>query len=806
MTGFAVRSLRHRKAGVAGAFVALLCAAALVCACLMLLDTGLRGTVAPQRYAGAPLVVAGDRFVRQTVTSGDKVKTKAKPLAERAWIPAGLADELRAAPGVSRVVPEVTFPFGAALGHGWESAALTPFTIASGREPRRAGEVVVDARAGLAVGARLGRHQIVGVTAQALPGQDTVFLSTAEARRLAGRAGLVSAIGVFPRVDVSAVLAAHAGDRRNAAPVAYTGDERGAVEFLDAEKARTRLVSLGGALGGTSLLVAILVVAGTFALSVQQRQQEIALLRAVAATPRQVRRLLGGEAVLLGLAAGTLGSAAGMGLGFWLRSRFVALGAMPENLELVVSPFPALAALVATVAAAWVAALVSARRGTRIRPGEALGEAALESGRPATGRIVAGAVLAAGGAALALVLSGLETEAAASPVTMLTALVWAAAVALLGPVLARAAVAALGTPLGALGAAGHLAARNLRSRAGRTASVMAPLTLMVAMTCTILFVPVTLGQAAGEQADAGIRAGFVLSGRERPAATGPELREGTPAARVRRVAGVEAVTEVVRTSVRAGLDRYGAQGLTPDARTVDLGVVAGSLDGFGPGSVALSRTAASRLGVGVGDRLELTLGDGTPVAPRVAALYSRGLGFGDVTLDHALVAAHVDDPSGTLLVSAPALTRDRLAAALPGLRVLDRAEAAEVSAPDAGVNYVAMGLVIAFTAIAVVNTLAMSTSDRAGELALLRLVGTTRRQVLRVLRLETLAAVLVSVGAGTLIALVTLTAFAAGMTGSAAPSVPVPGYLAVAGAAAALALAATALPARLVLGRRPAVH
>ncbi|MET7463122.1 FtsX-like permease family protein, partial [Nonomuraea sp. NPDC005501] len=366
-------------------------------------------------------------------------------------------------------------------------------------------------------------------------------------------------------------------------------------------------------------------------------------------------------------------------------------------------------------------------------------------------------------------------------------------------------------PLGALGAAGHLAARNLRSRAGRTASVMAPLTLMVAMTCTILFVPVTLGQAAGEQADAGIRAGFVLSGRERPAATGPELREGTPAARVRRVAGVEAVTEVVRTSVRAGLDRYGAQGLTPDARTVDLGVVAGSLDGFGPGSVALSRTAASRLGVGVGDRLELTLGDGTPVAPRVAALYSRGLGFGDVTLDHALVAAHVDDPSGTLLVSAPALTRDRLAAALPGLRVLDRAAAAGVSAPnagvnDAGVNYVAMGLVIAFTAIAVVNTLAMSTSDRAGELALLRLVGTTRRQVLRVLRLETLAAVLVSIGAGTLIALVTLTAFAAGMTGSAAPSVPVPGYLAVAGAAAALALAATALPARLVLGRRPAVH
>jgi putative ABC transport system permease protein len=89
----------------------------------------------------------------------------------------------------------------------------------------------------------------------------------------------------------------------------------------------------------------------------------------------------------------------------------------------------------------------------------------------------------------------------------------------------------------------------------------------------------------------------------------------------------------------------------------------------------------------------------------------------------------------------------------------------------------------------------MSTSDRSREIALLRLVGTTRRQVLRMLRLETLTAVVVAVALGTGISLVTLSAFSSGMTGSAVPYVPPLTYLAVVAAAAVLALAATAIPA-----------
>ncbi|GIH65710.1 FtsX-like permease family protein [Microbispora siamensis] len=787
ITGLALKTLRHRRAAFAGAFVALVCAAALVCACLMLLETGLRGGVAPERYAGAPLIVAGDQNVHETVTkSSGKVKTKAKPLSERVWIPEATAAGLRGLPGVSKVITEVTFPVnGHALGHGWESAGLTPFTIAQGRPPRENGEVVVDARAGLSVGSALRvrgeAYRVVGVTAQALPSQDTVFFSTAEARRLAGRPGLVTAIGVFPHVDVSPVLNDHL--------VAYTGDERGTVEFLGAERARVRLISLGGALGGTSLLVAILVVTGTSALAVQQRRREIALLRAVAATPGQVRKLLGGEALLVGLAAGVIGSAAGIGLGFWLRGRFVDLGAMPENLRLVVSPFPAAAALLAAVAAAWAATRLSVRRTARIRPVEALGEAAMGGGLP-LGRSIAGVLCVAGGIVLTLVLSGLETEAASSPVTMLTALVWTVAVTLLGPVLARAATAPLGIALRA-SRAGYLAARNLRTGPGRTASVMAPLTLLVAMTCTILFTQTTMGHASAAQAAAGTHADYVVSGATADA--------------VRRVPGVRAVTSVVRTSVRIGLDKYGAQGVDggerPIGQALDLGVVSGSLDGFGARSVALSESAASRLGLSVGDAVRITLGDGTPAEPKVVAIYSRGLGFGDLTLPYALVADHVDDPSGTLLVEAPSVSRAALAAVAP---VVSPTGGAAAETPNAEVNYVAMGLIIAFSAIAVVNTLAMSTTDRSRELALLRLVGATRRQVLRMLRLETLTALVVSVLAGTGIALITLSAFSRGMTGSALPYVPPAGYALVIAAVAALALVATSLPARLALRARPA--
>ncbi|MET3984951.1 FtsX-like permease family protein [Streptomyces sp. PvR034] len=841
MLRYALQSLRDRTAGFLGAFVALLCAAALVTACGTLLETGLRAVIATERYAGAPVVVSADQDVHErTVTEKKgktKVKEKAKPVAERAWLPAATLDTVRAVPGASQAVPELTFqavPLVAhgtgkrSYGHAWESAALTPFTLTEGQPPRNAGEVVVDPELATSAGLRPGSRLTVQATAEprtytvsgvaraagrtpggALGHQTSLFFDSGEARRLAARDGRITAIGVLPRPGVSAAALAAQVREALAGTTAQVsrGDDRGSVEFLDAAGARTKLVSMGGAMGGTSLLVAVLVVVATFALSVQQRHRELALLRAIAATPRQLRRMLGREALLVGLAAGVPGALAGLPLAAWLHGRFIGTGAIPATLERTAGIFPMIAAVAATLCGAWAAARITGRRIARIRPSEALAEAAVERGRPAWTRIVIGTLLLAGGAVLVAVLSTLRTEPASTPVTFLAVVVLAGAVSLLGPLLVRAATALLSGPLKLLGANGRLATANLRGNATRMASAVTPLALLVGMTCTVLFVTPTLGDAARAQARAGVRAPWVVAGQ------GPGVTAGA-AARIRSTPGVTAATELVGTSVRVGLTKYAAQGVTPQGltRTWDPRVTAGSLDAFGPRGAAVSELAADQLGLRPGSPLSLTLGDGTPVTVTVCAVYARGLGFGDLTLAHDLVAAHVDDPLATavLVATEPGTGRDRLVAALeefPGTVVLSAADAdaarAERQDAQAEVNLLAMGLVLAFTAIAVVNTLAMSTAERFREFAMLRLAGATRRQVLRMLRTEALAVLLIGVGLGSAIALAVLTAFSVGMTGSASPAVLPVAYGVVVGAAGLLALLATALPGRAALRVRP---
>ncbi|MFD6919996.1 FtsX-like permease family protein [Streptomyces sp. NPDC059944] len=835
MLRYALKTVRARKGGFLGAFVALMCAAALITACGALLETGLRGTIRTERYAAAPIVVSADQNVHRTTVKHKKGKTKvkhkAKPIAERAWLADDLATRLRGLPGVRRVVPELTFlaqplAIGSAVekdrpayGHAWDSAALTPYRLTAGSAPAVDTDLVVDrhfaGRAHLKPGDRLTvqstqsprTYRVSGIAAPAsdVSHQTSLFFSTAEATRLAAHPGQVSAIGVLPDrgADVRAVERAVAEALNGTTAQVGSGDERGPVEFLDAAAARVRLVSMGGAMGGTSLLVAVLVVVGTFVLSVQQRHRELALLRAIAATQGQIRRLLGREALIVGAAAGVSGALVGLPLGSWLYSRFVALGAVPSTLQHTVSVFPLFAAVGATLFGAWAAARISSRRVARIRPAEALAEARIERTRPARGRVVAGLVLLAGGAVLVAVLSTLRTEPASTPVTFLAVVVLATAVALLGPLLVRAAAAVLAGPLRRSGPAGRLARANLRGNAARMASVVTPLTLLIGMTCTVLFVHPTLGNAARAQARDGIRADWVL------AAQGP----GVPATAARALrTHHDVVTEVVRTTVRVGLDKYAAQGVTPAglSRTWAPDVTAGTLNDLDTGTVAVSELAADQLRLKPGDRLRLTLGDGTPVRLTVAAVYARGLGFGDLTFAHDLVARHVDNPLATSVLVGTARTQTQLATTLrefPAVRVLAPAAADSVQAErqqaNAEVNYLAMGLVLAFTAIAVVNTLAMSVAERVREFAMLRLAGATRRQVLRMLRTEALSVLLLATALGSGIALVVLTAFSVGMTGSAAPSVTPLVYLTVVAVAGLLALVATALPGRVALRPRP---
>ncbi|MEV0277625.1 FtsX-like permease family protein [Streptomyces sp. NPDC050610] len=175
-------------------------------------------------------------------------------------------------------------------------------------------------------------------------------------------------------------------------------------------------------------------------------------------------------------------------------------------------------------------------------------------------------------------------------------------------------------------------------------------------------------------------------------------------------------------------------------------------------------------------------------------------------MSHALLSRHVDNPLAREVWVKSSGTRSQLTAAVrgfPGVRVVPAADSVRLQSAqqesNAEVDNLAMGLVLTFTAVAVVNTLAMSTSEGVREFALPRLGGATRRQVLRMLCVEAAAVLLLAAVLGSGIALADLTAFSLGMTGEASPSVLPVVYALVVGVAALLALAATALPGRTAL-------
>jgi len=148
-----------------------------------------------------------------------------------------------------------------------------------------------------------------------------------------------------------------------------------------------------------------------------------------------------------------------------------------------------------------------------------------------------------------------------------------------------------------------------------------------------------------------------------------------------------------------------------------------------------------------------------------------------------------------------------LAGRTPGLRVVDRATMRAADAAQARVegwvNYLLVGVLVAFIAVAAANSLVMATGERARELALLRLVGATPQQVTRMVRVEALAVVGFGVLVGLAVAAATLVPFSLAVAGTAVPSLPWQVLAGVLAGAAVLGLGASELPARGLLRRDP---
>src|SRR5262249_9377951 len=209
-------------------------------------------------------------------------------------------------------IGDVSVPAGlgdrATVAHGWSSAALTPYVLSAGRAPAGPDEVVtgypatLGARLTLAATEPAHRVTVVGVARPPHPvsQQTAIFLPDAEARRRPGHPGRVDAIGVLaaPGFDAGRLLAA--ADSAAGGAQVLTGDARGAAEYPELELARTTLIPVTAAFGGLAVFIAIFVVASTLGLSIQQRERDIALLRAGAVTPGRIRRVIAWEARIVG--------------------------------------------------------------------------------------------------------------------------------------------------------------------------------------------------------------------------------------------------------------------------------------------------------------------------------------------------------------------------------------------------------------------------------------------------------------------------------------------------------------------------
>jgi putative ABC transport system permease protein len=279
----------------------------------------------------------------------------------------------------------------------------------------------------------------------------------------------------------------------------------------------------------------------------------------------------------------------------------------------------------------------------------------------------------------------------------------------------------------------------------------------------------------------------------------------------RRMPGVTA-TSLVRTQVitarRTGdsvdVNRGPANGLDPDAGgAVDLGVTAGSLKDLSPGTVALSTTYAYWEDKKIGDTAEFWFADGQPARLKVVALYEHDLAFGDQVLNAEDARAHTTAGTDTaVLVKGDAAG---LVSRCPGLTVTGGVAAQDRSDERTQflLNLVAVGVILGYVAISVSNTLVVSTAARRREFALLRLVGTGERQVVRMMRTEALVTVGLAALLGTAVAALPLTLLAIGFTGVPLPAGPFWVYLAVLGAAAALGFVSIAVATRLSLRAKP---
>ncbi|GAA2262557.1 ABC transporter permease [Streptomyces amakusaensis] len=744
-------NVRERWSGFLAAFLAVLIGVALITTTLIIYDSARPG---PQpRLAAATALAVPEQAVDRDGTPRDRV-----PWSRREARP--LLDELAAVPGVASVTVDRSF-YAQALthgepvedegaleaGHGWSSARLAPYGLVTGRAPAAAHEIVVDRALGVATGTELtvnitaGRAEFRVVGTVNGPGYYFTDDFAARQEPGVGAIAIIADKGVSA-ADITAKAESVVGDRGTV----LSGDGRSALQPAHVEHQRFLGTQLIGALAALALFTTVFVVASMLVLATGLRRREIGLLRTIGAAPHQIRRMILGEAGLIGLLGSLAGCLAGVGTAPLLRDILQGLGVTPPEPGLRVALWPLLTATAIGVGVGVLGALAAGRTAVRVAPIEALLDKGANSRTISRPRRIGGLTALGLGALLTVATAAVRADTRINTAILATmALVVAAA--LLAPLCVGPVGRALTSPFARLGSAAPLLVRaELRADSRRAASLAAPVTAAVGFA-------------------------VLLSGMNET------MRVAYPAGEALKLTGQVIVTPdgtPGNTDEVVAANPVGRAALPTRAFVRDKDGTLTVIDALGsrdprwnrPGRAVLGRKTADLLGVKAGDEHTVRFADGATVRLRIGQVLPDDPARGDFVLPRQLVRAH--DPSAlTDDIFVPAASRPE--SAVPGTAVHDAVRhALDDYATDARLTDTLTAMLIAvavgYSGIAMANSMAMTAHGRRRDLAVMKSAGGTVRQLLLFAAAETSLVVTVGAALGLLVPLGPLAGMASGLS------------------------------------------
>lgn len=663
-----------------------------------------------------------------------------------------------------------------------------PLTYVEGRKPSTDDEVVIDKASADAEGFALGdqveiagkeaarTYALVGIATlgdiDSFGGATLALLTLPEAQRITGKDGQLDQIQVAAGAGTSPdQLAANLSATLPNSVQAETGEQNvesqreDVGEFIDI--LRTALLIFAG----VSLFVAAFLIFNTFSITVAQRTREFAMLRTLGAKRRQILGSVVTEAFVTGLLASVIGVLAGIGFARVIKALFDAIEIDLPATGTVVSSRTVILGLVLGTGLTVAAALIPALRATRVPPVTGLREGAVV----ATPRerhlrsVAATALIALGIAGMLLGLFG-----ALSPGEAWVGVGAAAVfigVALWSPRLVTPLASLVGRPLERLrGVPGRLARENAVRNPGRTAATAAALMIGLALVSFVAVFAAGLRGSIDDAIDKTIAGELIVSNTDG--------FSDIPVASVDAVAGIEGVE--VASPLRytqdevVGIDEGFSTLIDPEtaAQVLTLDWQQGSqelLTGLGPNDAVIDEKWGSDNGLGVGDSFEAKTASGETIPYAITGTFKDTTDFiGDYAASDANARAYGEEQSITNVfvnlaedADVPAVRAaidERLAAEFPTTKSEDQEQLKDSIGEELntllGVVYALLLLAVIVSLFGIVNTLALSIHERTRELGLLRAVGTSRRQVRRIVRYEAVITALIGAVLGAILGVV----------------------------------------------------